>query len=65
MLKLSRLASLLVAATIVSAPALAQNKTTFATVNGQAIPQYVYDAFAAEQKSQGAPDSPELKNAVK
>jgi len=65
MLKLSRLASLLVAATIISAPAIAQNKTAFATVNGQAIPQYVYDAFAAEQKAQGAPDSPELKSAVK
>ena len=65
MLKLSRLASLLVVATIVSAPALAQNKAAFATVNGQAIPQYVYDAFAAEQKAQGAPDTPELKNAVK
>ena len=65
MLKLSRLASLLVVATIASAPALAENKAAFATVNGQAIPQYVYDAFAAEQKAQGAPDSPELKNAVK
>ncbi len=65
MLKLSRLASLLVAATIISAPAFAQNKAAFATVNGQAIPQYVYDAFVAEQKAQGAPDSPELKNAVK
>ena len=64
MLKLSRLASLLVVATIVSAPALAQNKAAFATVNGQAIPQYVYDAFAAEQKAQGAPDTPELKKTV-
>ena len=65
MLKLSRLASLLVAATIISTPVFAQNKAAFATVNGQPIPQFVYDAFVAEQKSQGAPDSPELKNAVK
>ena len=48
-----------------AAPALAQNKGAFATVNGQAIPQSVYDAFVAEQKAQGAPDSPELQNAVK
>ena len=41
-----------------------QNKV-FATVNGQPIPQSVYDAFATEQKAQGAPDSPELQNAVK
>ena len=65
MYKLSRLAALLVAGAIVSAPALAQNKGAFATVNGQAIPQSVYDAFVAEQKAQGAPDSAELQNAVK
>ena len=65
MYKLSRLAALLVAGAIVSAPALAQNKGAYATVNGQAIPQSVYDAFVAEQKAQGAPDSAELQNAVK
>ena len=65
MYKISRLAALLVAGAIVSAPALAQNKGAFATVNGQAIPQSVYDAFVAEQKAQGAPDSAELQNAVK
>jgi len=65
MYKLSRLAALLVAGAIVSAPAFAQNKGAFATVNGQAIPQSVYDAFVAEQKAQGAPDSAELQNAVK
>lgn len=64
MLKTSRLAALLIAGAIVSAPALAQSKA-FATVNGQAIPQSVYDAFVAEQKAQGTPDTPELKNAVK
>jgi peptidyl-prolyl cis-trans isomerase C len=34
-------------------------------VNGQPISQTVYNAFVAEQKAQGAPDSPELQNAVK
>lgn len=66
MLKLSRLAALLVAGAIVSAPVLAADKgKAFATVNGQPIPQSVYDAFVAEQKAQGTPDSPELQNAVK
>lgn len=64
MLKISRLAALLIAGAIISAPAFAQSKA-FATVNGQAIPQSVYDAFVAEQKAQGTPDTPELKNAVK
>ena len=66
MLKLSRLAGLLVAGAIVSAPAFAAEKgKAFATVNGQPISQTVYNAFVAEQKAQGAPDSPELQNAVK
>jgi peptidyl-prolyl cis-trans isomerase C len=66
MLKLSRLASLHVAGAIVSAPALAADKgKAFATVNGQPISQSVYNAFVAEQKAQGAPDSPELQAAVK
>ncbi|HSG24340.1 MAG TPA: peptidyl-prolyl cis-trans isomerase [Azonexus sp.] len=64
MLKTSRLAALLIAGAIISAPALAQSKA-FVTVNGQPIPQSVYDAFVAEQKAQGTPDTPELKNAVK
>jgi hypothetical protein len=66
MRKLSRLAALLVAGAIISASAIAADKgQAFATVNGQPIPQNTYDAFVAEQKAQGAPDSPELKNAVK
>ncbi|HLO61852.1 MAG TPA: peptidyl-prolyl cis-trans isomerase [Azonexus sp.] len=66
MFKLSRLAALLVAGAIVSAPALAADKgKAFATVNGQPISQNVYNAFVAEQKAQGAPDSPELQGAVK
>ena len=64
MLKTSRLAALLIAGAIISAPAFAQSKT-FATVNDQTIPQSVYDAFVAEQKAQGTPDTPELQNAVK
>ena len=64
MLKTSRLAALLIAGALISAPAFAQSKA-FATVNGQAIPQSVYDAFVAEQKAQGTPDTPELQNAVK
>ena len=68
MIKLSRLAALLVAGTIVSAPTFAADKGSagaVATVNGQAISQNTYNAFVAEQKAQGAPDSPELQNAVK
>ncbi|MCL2635113.1 MAG: peptidylprolyl isomerase [Betaproteobacteria bacterium] len=64
MRKISRLAALLVAGAIVSTPLLAQNKA-FATVNGQPIPQSVYDAFLAEQKAQGAQDGPELQNAIR
>jgi peptidyl-prolyl cis-trans isomerase C len=63
--KISRLAGLLLAGAIISAPAFAQNKAAYATVNGQAIPQAVYDAFVTEQKAQGTPDGPELQNAVK
>lgn len=64
--KLSRLAALLVAGAMISSPLLAAEKSKAAvTVNGQAVPQNVFDAFVAEQKAQGAPDSPELQNAVK
>ncbi len=66
MLKTSRLAALLVAAAVVSAPVLAADKAKAnVTVNGQAISQTVFDAFVAEQKAQGAPDNAELQNAVK
>jgi peptidyl-prolyl cis-trans isomerase C len=64
MFKLTSLAALLVAGSLISAPALAQGKA-FATVNGQPISQSVYNAFIAEQKAQGAQESDELKNAVK
>jgi peptidyl-prolyl cis-trans isomerase C len=64
MLKTSRLAALLLAGAIVSTPAFAQSKA-FATVNGQPIPQSVYDAFLSEQKAQGTPDNADLQSAVK
>lgn len=64
--KMSRLAALVVAGALVTAPAFAADKGKSAvTVNGQAIPQSVFDAFTTEQKNQGAPDTPELQNAIK
>jgi peptidyl-prolyl cis-trans isomerase C len=66
MIKPSRLAALLVAGAVVSAPVLAADKgKAIATVNGQPISQTVYDTIVAEQRAQGAPDTPETKNAVK
>ena len=64
MLKTSRLAALLIAGAIVSAPAFADGKA-FATVNGQVIPQAVYDAIIAEQKAKGVSETPEMRNAIK
>lgn len=57
----SRLALSLLAVTI-ALPAFAQ---TVATVNGTAIPQARADVMISEQKSQGTPDSEQLRNAVK
>ena len=66
MIKISHLAAILVAGAIAAAPAVAAEKAgVVATVNGQAIPQNAYNAFIAQQKAQGAPDSPELQAAVK
>ncbi|WP_371324967.1 peptidylprolyl isomerase [Dechloromonas sp. ZY10] len=65
MRNISRLAALLVAGAIVSLPALAEKGKAFATVNGQAIPNSVYEAFSSEQKAQGTPDSPELQAAIR
>ena len=70
MIKVSPLAALLVAGALASAPVFAADKGgtssgTVATVNGQAISQNTYNAFVAQQKAQGAPDSPQLQNAVK
>lgn len=52
-----------------AAPVFAQKKdkaesTTFATVNGKAIPKVRADALIAGQAAQGQPDSPELRKAV-
>lgn len=57
----SRLA-LSIAVALVAAPAFAQ---TVATVNGTAIPQVRADVMINEQRSQGAPDSEQLRTAVK
>jgi len=66
MQKISRLAALLIASAILAAPAFAADKAkALVTVNGQAIPQAVFDTILSEQKAQGAPDSPQLKEAIK
>ncbi|HRH14907.1 MAG TPA: peptidylprolyl isomerase [Azonexus sp.] len=68
MIKVSHLAALLVAGALASAPVFAADKGgagAVATVNGQTISQTTYNAFVAEQKAQGTPDSPQLQNAVK
>ena len=64
MQNISKLAAALLISAMMSAPALAAGKA-FVTVNGTAVSQNVADAFMAEQKAQGAPDSPELKKAVR
>ncbi|MCM8596725.1 peptidylprolyl isomerase [Accumulibacter sp.] len=66
---LSRMASALLVCSLLSLPAVSAEKGAsggaVATVNGVAISQNLANAFMAEQKAQGAPDSPELKNAVR
>ena len=70
---LSKLAATLVAGALLTLPVIAAEKAaaapakagTVATVNGTAISQSLFDAFYAEQKAQGMPDSAELRNAVK
>ena len=61
--KFSKHATALLVGTMMSASILAAGNT-FVTVNGTAVSQNFADIFIAEQKSQGAPDSPEMKNAV-
>lgn len=68
MQNLSKLANALLLSALISAPAFAAEPAkgkAFATVNGIAIQQSTADAFIAEQKTQGAQESPELKNAVR
>ena len=59
------LSTIAVAALLFTLPALAKNTASGSTVNGKAIPQNQIDFFIAAQKTQGRPDSPELRNAVK
>ncbi|MFZ4538597.1 peptidylprolyl isomerase [Propionivibrio sp.] len=64
MQNLSKLAAALLVGAIMSASAMAAGNA-FVTVNGVAVSQSLANVFMAEQKAQGAPDSPELKNAVR
>ncbi len=69
MRNISRLAGLLIAGAIVSAPALAagkgESKAEGITVNGQTIPASTFNAILAEQKAHGAPDTEEVKTAIR
>ena len=53
---------MLAAACVIAVPAFAQN---VATVNGKAIPQKNLDQFVKLLVSQGATDSPQLREQVK
>lgn len=64
MQNLSKLAAALLTGVMISASAVAAGNA-FVTVNGVAVSQSLADVFMAEQKAQGAPDSAELKNAVR
>ncbi len=64
MQKFTKHATALLVGTMMSASVLAAGNT-FVTVNGAAVSQNLADVFIAEQKAQGAPDSAELKNAVR
>ena len=64
MYKFSKLAAALIVGSIISASAIAAGET-FVKVNGVAVSQSVANVFINEQKAQGAPDSPELKKAVR
>ena len=62
--KLSKLSTTLLVGAFLSATALAADKA-FVTVNGVAVSQQFANIFIAEQQAQGAPDTPELRNAVR
>ena len=64
MQKLTQIVAALAIGASISVAAIAADKT-FVKVNGAAIPQNLADAFIAEQKAKGAPDSAELRNAVR
>ena len=61
---LSQLIGALFVSAALSTAAFAADKA-FVTVNGVAVSQNLANFFIAEQKSRGAPDSPELKEAVR
>ena len=60
----TRLAAAIAIGALSTALAVAAGNA-FVTVNGTAVPQATADFFIAEQKAKGAPDSPELKKAVR
>ena len=62
--KLTQIAAALAVGVSLSLTAVAADKT-LVKVNGVAIPQSMADIFMAEQMAKGAPDSPELRNAVR
>ncbi len=62
--KLSKLATALLVGTFMSTTAMAADKP-LVNVNGVAVSQSMADVFVEEQLSKGAPDSAELKNAVR
>ena len=64
MQKMTKTAAALIVGATLSVSALAAGNT-FVTVNGAAVSQNMADVFINEQKAQGAPDSPELKSAVR
>ncbi len=64
MQKLTQIAAALAIGAAISVSALAADKP-FVKVNGATVSQNLADAFIAEQKSKGAPDSPELRSAVR
>lgn len=62
--KLTQIAAALAIGASVSLTAVAADKA-FVKVNGVSVSQNIADAFMAEQKAKGAPDSAELRNAVR
>ena len=60
----SKLAAALLIGATLSASALAAGNA-FVTVNGVPVSQNTANIFIAEQKAQGAPDTPEVKNALR
>lgn len=62
--KFTQIAAALAIGASISLTAVAAEKV-FVKVNGASVSQNLADAFIAEQKSKGAPDSAELRNAVR